>query len=82
MKNNDFVLKYYFKIIDNMFFKPMKDPMLLVKAYLEEKVLIKLRDNTDIEGVLHGFDEHLNVLIENENFMFIRGECILSISQK
>lgn len=59
----------------------MRDPMLLIKAYLEENVIIRMRDLSEIKGVLHGFDEHCNVLIENEHFIFIRGENILSIGQ-
>jgi U6 snRNA-associated Sm-like protein LSm3 len=63
----------------------MKDPMLLLKTYLEERITIKLRDSQIIRGTLHGFDEHMNVIlsnVENNKFLFVRGEIIVAIGQE
>ncbi|ELA47477.1 hypothetical protein VCUG_01009 [Vavraia culicis subsp. floridensis] len=61
----------------------MRDPLQLVKSYLEEKVCIYLRDRSRLEGVLCGFDEHMNVgLLIGGEFMTVRGESIVMIGQE
>lgn len=65
----------------------MKDPSILLKTYLEERVCVRLKDSQFIYGKLHGFDEHLNIILsgikeENDKLLFIRGENISFVGQE
>ena len=62
----------------------MKDPLILLKTYLEETAKIKLRDSTIVEGKLICFDEHFNICVkdkESEKLILIRGENVMFVSQ-
>lgn len=65
----------------------MKDPMQLLKTYINENIIIRLRDAQIIRGTLHGFDEHMNIMLSNvskadDRFLFIRGESIVLVGQE
>lgn len=47
-----------------------------------KKVLVKLKNNDEISGLLIAFDMHINILIETKknNIMFLRGDFIINIS--
>lgn len=64
----------------------MKDPALLLKSYLEEFVIIKLRDAQLLTGKLHCFDEHMNIILSDvkdypDELLLIKGENIMTIGQ-
>ncbi|KAI5151247.1 hypothetical protein ENBRE01_2000 [Enteropsectra breve] len=59
------------------------EPTEILKIYLEERVEIALRDGDVVNGMLRGFDEHQNVLIEGENdVILVKGENILFVGKK
>ncbi|WVN89604.1 uncharacterized protein L203_104831 [Cryptococcus depauperatus CBS 7841] len=41
----------------------IQEPLNLVKLTLGERVLIKLRGDRVVTGVLHAFDAHMNVVV-------------------
>ena len=58
---------------------------------LNKVILVKLRNGTEIRGVLIGYDQHLNLLLTNteeinpkggvkSGLMIIRGDTVLFIS--
>lgn len=59
------------------------DPSDLLKIYLCEHVIVKIRSGELLGGVLKAFDEHLNVLISVDGeSVFLRGENILFLGQR
>ena len=65
------------------------EPLDLVKAYLDERVFLKCRDQRSITGVLHAVDPHLNLVLSDADetsetaskrhidMIFVRGDCIV-----
>ena len=43
----------------------INEPIDLIRLSLDERVFIKCRDNRELRGKLHAFDQHLNMLLEN-----------------
>lgn len=61
----------------------LTDPLDLLKTYLKENVLIRLKSGEEFNGVLEGFDDHHNIVLNMESYLkFIRGENIIFIGQK
>lgn len=59
------------------------DPHDIMKKYLDEEVAIRLKDGAEHNGVLKGYDEHSNVLVQcGGETVFIKGECILLVGQQ
>ncbi len=60
----------------------LQDPSDILNIYLKESVLVGLRDDEFIKGVLLSFEHH-NILVElKEEYKFIRGENIIFIGQE
>lgn len=58
------------------------DPSDILKVYLKEKVIIRIKSGELYEGMLLGFDEYHSLLLRIDNSTkFIRGENILFIGQ-
>lgn len=58
------------------------NPSDILKTYLNEYVIFYLKTGEKQNGILKGFDEHLNILIlQNDKLIFFRGECIACIGQ-
>lgn len=59
----------------------MEDPNLLLKTWINKKIRVKCKDTAMIEGILHAFDEHQNILVQettsDNELMFIRGETVV-----
>ena len=48
---------------------PIEEPLDLIKFNIDEKVKIKMRNNRTVFGVVHAFDQHLNMILgEVEEF--------------
>eukprot|EP01080_Neovahlkampfia_damariscottae_P008356 gene8356-181_t len=43
----------------------LQEPLDLIKLALDEKVVVKMKGNRELKGVLHGFDQHLNLVLGN-----------------
>eukprot|EP00051_Salpingoeca_urceolata_P027832 m.483492 g.483492 ORF g.483492 m.483492 type:complete len:97 (+) comp22963_c0_seq1:263-553(+) len=39
------------------------EPIDLVRLCLDERVLVKLRGDRELQGTLHAFDQHLNIVL-------------------
>ena len=58
------------------------NPSDILKTYLNEYVIFYLKTGEKQNGILKGFDEHLNILIlQNDKLIFCRGECIACMGQ-
>ena len=69
-------------------------PLELLSKSLDERVLIKLKGNRELRGRLIGFDQHMNLILENaeeviggdeENMknlgtIIVRGDNVIIIS--
>ncbi len=63
----------------------------VLQTSIGKHVLVKLRDNCEVRGVLKSFDQHVNLLIEDaeeivgertvrRGTMIIRGDTVLLVS--
>lgn len=41
----------------------VKEPLDLIKLSLDEKIYVKLRGDRELRGVLHAYDQHLNMIL-------------------
>ncbi|CAF2457833.1 unnamed protein product [Rotaria sp. Silwood2] len=41
----------------------IEEPLDLVRLSLDERVLVKMRNERELRGRLHGFDQHLNMVL-------------------
>ncbi len=66
-------------------------PFDMLNSVIGKQVMLKLKGNTTISGVLKSFDVHLNVILENAEVtsddtktkhpaIFVRGDTIVFIS--
>ena len=61
----------------------LSDPTDLLKIYLQEEISVRLRSGEQYDGVLKGYDEHMNVLLGAEKeSIFIRGEQVFYFGQR
>ncbi|KAL5293116.1 LSM3 family protein [Megaselia abdita] len=42
---------------------PVKEPLDLIRLSLDEKICVKLRNERELRGKLHAFDQHLNMVL-------------------
>lgn len=42
---------------------PVKEPLDLIRLSLDEKVYVKMRNERELRGRLHAFDQHLNMVL-------------------
>ncbi|KAL0224407.1 hypothetical protein P9112_003797 [Eukaryota sp. TZLM1-RC] len=47
---------------------PFSSPLDLLKACLSHPVLVKLRNRDIMEGTLHAYDQHFNVVLSNVTY--------------
>lgn len=68
-------------------------PLEMVQKSIGSKLYIRLRNRTEVEGVLVGYDEHLNMMIEAasvrrqeqtqlKKLMYLRGDTVLLLAKK
>lgn len=41
----------------------IKDPLELIRLSLDTRIYVKCRGDREINGVLHGYDKHLNMIL-------------------
>ncbi len=55
-------------------------PLDVLEETLGEEVLVTLKEETTHEGVLTGYDQHMNLVLgEDDNVTIIRGDNVVSI---
>jgi len=55
-------------------------PLEILKLAIDENVKVRLKTGENLEGVLKGFDEHMNlVLLNRTDSLFVRGDTVLLI---
>lgn len=55
-------------------------PLDVLEASLEEEVTVHLKDGEMFTGVLEGYDQHMNLVIEDgEDTTIIRGDNVVTI---
>ncbi|WP_267639926.1 LSM domain-containing protein [Haloarchaeobius amylolyticus] len=56
-------------------------PLDVLEAAVGEDVTVKLKDGESYEGELTGYDQHMNLVLEqDDNTTIIRGDNVVSIS--
>ncbi|MFC4448004.1 MULTISPECIES: LSM domain-containing protein [Halorussus] len=58
-------------------------PLDVLEASLDEEVTVRLKGGEEFEGVLTGYDQHMNLVLEDteeEDTTIIRGDNLVSIS--
>ncbi|KRH94639.1 hypothetical protein M153_1850004304 [Pseudoloma neurophilia] len=62
----------------------MRDPLLLLKSFLSEKVTVFTRDSETpfLIGNLLAFDEHFNLILYEKEIIMIKGEMIVYVGQE
>ncbi|VDO53012.1 unnamed protein product [Haemonchus placei] len=43
----------------------VEEPLDLIKLSLDERVYVKMRNDREIRGRLHAYDQHLNMILSN-----------------
>lgn len=41
----------------------VEEPLDLVRLSLDEKIYVKMRNGRELRGILHAFDQHLNMIL-------------------
>ena len=55
----------------------------MLEASLDEEVTVQLKGGDEYEGILTGYDQHMNLVLEDtedEDTTIIRGDNLVSIS--
>jgi small nuclear ribonucleoprotein len=58
-------------------------PLDVLEASLDEEVTVKLKGGEEYEGTLTGYDQHMNLVLEDadgEDTTIIRGDNLVSIN--
>ncbi|WP_336344175.1 LSM domain-containing protein [Halalkalicoccus ordinarius] len=56
-------------------------PLDVLEAAIGDPVTVRLKDGEEFDGTLTGYDQHMNVVIEDEdNTTIIRGDNVVSIT--
>jgi small nuclear ribonucleoprotein len=55
-------------------------PLDVLEASLGDPVTVRLKDGEIFEGELTGYDQHMNLVIEDEDTTIIRGDNVVSIN--
>ena len=58
-------------------------PLDVLEASLDEEVTVQLKGGDEYEGVLTGYDQHMNLVLEDtedEDTTIIRGDNLVSIN--
>lgn len=70
-----------------------ENPLEMMQKSIGEKLYVRLRNKTEIEGSLVGYDEHLNMMIETatikkadttraKKLMYLRGDTVLLVAKR
>lgn len=63
----DTVLAYpgqtFFSILFQVPIVTVKEPLDLIRLSLDEKIYVKMRNERELRGRLHAFDQHLNMVL-------------------
>ncbi len=55
-------------------------PLDVLEASVGSEVTVRLKDGEEYEGVLAGYDQHMNLVVEaGEDTTIIRGDNVVSI---
>jgi small nuclear ribonucleoprotein len=54
-------------------------PLDILEDSLEETVTVRLKGGEEFTGVLTGYDQHMNLVLEGEDTTVIRGDNVVSI---
>ncbi|MFC7072386.1 LSM domain-containing protein [Halovenus rubra] len=55
-------------------------PLDVLEAAVDDKVTVQLKDGESYTGVLTGYDQHMNLVVEaDEDTTIIRGDNVVSI---
>ena len=54
-------------------------PLDVLEESLEESVTVRLKDGEEFTGVLTGYDQHMNIVLEGEHTIIIRGDNVVTI---
>ncbi|KAL6740796.1 hypothetical protein Aduo_014116 [Ancylostoma duodenale] len=49
----------------------VEEPLDLIKLSLDERVYVKMRNDREIRGRLHAYDQHLNMILSNVCDLFL-----------
>ncbi|VDM53522.1 unnamed protein product [Angiostrongylus costaricensis] len=49
----------------DMLSSTVEEPLDLIKLSLDERVYVKMRNDREIRGRLHAYDQHLNMILSN-----------------
>jgi small nuclear ribonucleoprotein len=55
-------------------------PLDVLEASLGDAVTVQLKGGETFQGTLTGYDQHMNLVIEDEDTTIIRGDNVLSIN--
>ena len=55
-------------------------PLDVLEASLGETVTVQLKGGEIFEGELAGYDQHMNLVVEDEDTTIIRGDNVVSIT--
>jgi len=69
----------------------MVQPQVALEKYLNKEILVELKDQRTLKGILMGFDEHMNLVLEQAEekgkdksrrlgTVLLRGNNVISIS--
>ena len=64
----------------------VEEPLDLLRLSLDERIFVKLRNERELSGRLHAFDQHLNMILgkrrkpTNHNFILTQGFIFSPIS--
>jgi small nuclear ribonucleoprotein len=70
-----------------------ENPLEMVQKNIGSRLYIRLRNKTEIDGTLVGYDDHLNMMIEQASIkkqeqtqqrklMYLRGDTVLLIAKR
>ena len=65
---------------DNVVQALVEEPLDLLRLSLDERIVVKLRNERELSGRLHAFDQHLNMILGkcDSNFVFQFVEKVLN----
>lgn len=63
-------------------------PLDILKLLIDTRVVVELKDLSQIKGILKGFDEHVNLILykaqgtsQSSDILFIRGDLVCLIKE-
>lgn len=70
-----------------------ESPLDLLRKNIGEGIYVRMRNKTEVEGKLIGYDEHLNMMIDEasvrkqdskqmRNLLYLRGDTIVLVARR